>query len=89
MSLKDLLPPSRWEREKKVRKQVAVGATVGLTVGAAAGVLLAPKAGKEIREELVKNIQELPKKAKELSAKTHSPKPTEIREEQPLLSKKN
>lgn len=81
MSLKDLLPPSRWEREKKVRKQVAVGATVGLTVGAVAGVLLAPKAGKEIREELVKNIQKLPVKAKELSAKTRSQKPTEITEE--------
>jgi len=82
MSLKDLLPPSRWEREKKVRKQVAVGATVGLTVGAVAGVLLAPKAGKEIREELVKNIQELPVKVKELSAKNRSQKPIEITEEQ-------
>ena len=70
MSLKDLLPTSRWEREKKERKQVAIGATIGLTVGAVAGVLLAPKAGKETREDLAKSIQELPEKAKELSVKT-------------------
>ena len=70
MSLKDLFPTSRWEREKKERKQVAIGATIGLTVGAVAGVLLAPKAGKETREDLAKSIQELPEKAKELSVKT-------------------
>ena len=72
MSLKDLLPTGRWEREKLARRKIAIGAAVGLTVGAVAGVLLAPKTGKETREELVKNIQELPDKAKRLSEKTHA-----------------
>jgi gas vesicle protein len=70
MSLKDLLPKVKLERESEVRKKVAIGATIGLTVGAVAGVLLAPKTGKETREELLKNIQELPDKAKALSEKT-------------------
>ena len=38
--------------KKKALKNVAVGAAIGATVGAVAGVLLAPKSGKETREEL-------------------------------------
>jgi len=71
MSLMDLLPKVKLERESDVRKKVAIGATVGLTVGAVAGVLLAPKAGKETREELVKTLHELPDKAKALHVKAH------------------
>ena len=70
MSLKDLLPTGRWEREKQARRKIAIGAAIGLTVGAVAGVLLAPKTGKETREDIVKTIQELPEKAKKLSEKT-------------------
>src|SRR5664280_475108 len=69
MSLMDLLPKVKLERESEVRKKVAIGATVGLTVGAVAGVLLAPKAGKETRDELMKTIHELPEKAKPFSDK--------------------
>ena len=69
MSLKDLLPKVKLERESEVRKKVAIGATIGLTVGAVAGVLLAPKAGKETREDILQNLNELPDKAKELSDK--------------------
>jgi len=71
MSIMDLLPKIKLEREGEVRKKVAMGAAIGLTVGAVAGVLLAPKAGKESREDLVKTFDELPDKAKELSDKAH------------------
>ncbi|MBP2667621.1 MAG: hypothetical protein H6Q76_2601 [Firmicutes bacterium] len=71
MSLLDLLPKVKRERESEVRKKVAIGTAIGLTVGAVAGVLLAPKAGKESRDDLVKTIGELPGKAKELSDKAH------------------
>lgn len=47
MTLMDLLPRVKLEREGDVRKKVAIGATIGLTVGAVAGVLLAPKVCKE------------------------------------------
>jgi len=66
----DLLQKGKFERETNVRKKVAIGTMVGVTVGAVAGVLLAPKAGKKTRDDLMKNIQELPDKAKELSDKT-------------------
>lgn len=69
MSIKDLLPKVKLERESEVRKKVAIGATIGLTVGAVAGVLLAPKAGKETRDELMETIRELPEKAKPVSDK--------------------
>lgn len=61
----------KMERRGCVRRKMAVAATIGAAVGVVAGVLLAPKAGKETREELIKDIKELPDKAKELSEKTY------------------
>ena len=51
--------------QKKVLKNVAVGAALGATVGAVAGVLLAPKSGKETREDLALAAKEAVEKAKE------------------------
>ena len=51
--------------QKKALKNVAVGAAIGATVGAVAGVLLAPKSGKETREELAHAAKEAVEKAKE------------------------
>jgi len=51
--------------QKKALKNVAVGAAIGATVGAVSGVLLAPKAGKETREELAQAAKEAVEKAKE------------------------
>ena len=50
--------------QKKVLKNVAVGAAVGATVGAVAGVLLAPKSGKETREDIANATKESVEKAK-------------------------
>lgn len=56
---------SQKRRNAEMIKDVAIATALGITVGAAAGVLLAPKAGKETREELVKAARELPAKVKE------------------------
>ena len=69
MSIKNLLPRVKLERASEIRKKVAIGATIGLTVGAVAGVLLAPKAGKDNRKDLMKTIHELPAKVKPVSDK--------------------
>ena len=50
--------------QKKALKNVAVGAALGATVGAVAGVLLAPKSGKETREDLANATKEGIEKAK-------------------------
>lgn len=68
MSFKDLLPKTKAEQEKDLRKNTAIAATIGIAVGAAAGVLLAPKAGKETRQEIAANTQEMLDKVKEFSA---------------------
>jgi gas vesicle protein len=49
---------------KKAMKNVAVGAALGATIGAVAGVLLAPKAGKETREDITQVTKEAVEKAK-------------------------
>ena len=49
---------ARIDREKTLRLKkariLALGVTIGSTVGALAGVLFAPKAGKETREDLIR-----------------------------------
>lgn len=73
MSILDLIEKGKKSREKKARvktiKNNAIGAAIGVTVGAAAGVLLAPKSGKETREEIAATAKELPDKAKEFVEK--------------------
>jgi len=51
--------------QKKALKNVAVGAALGATVGAVAGILLAPKSGKETREEIALAAKDAVEKAKE------------------------
>ncbi len=70
MSILDLLQKGKKNREKQVRRKVAIGATLGMTIGAVAGVLLAPKAGKDTRTDLAKNAQDLTETIKEISVKT-------------------
>jgi gas vesicle protein len=54
--LVDRLRQARNAREKSLRRSkagaLAVGVSIGCTLGAAAGILFAPKAGKETREEV-------------------------------------
>ena len=74
MSIMDLIKKGKKNREKKVRakalKNVAIGAAIGTTLGAVAGVFLAPKSGKENREDIMNAAKEIPEKAKEILEKT-------------------
>ena len=61
MLLKDLLERNKREREKaakrKAAKNVAIGAGVGTVLGLAAGLLFAPKSGKETRQDIAENAK--------------------------------
>jgi gas vesicle protein len=76
MSIKDLLMQNRInaqnEAKKKAMKSAAIGAGIGAAVGVTAGVLLAPKSGKETREELAKHIKETSGMVKEKLEKMHT-----------------
>lgn len=56
MSLRDVLDQARRERERRERgdtaKKIAVGTIIGSIIGVASGLLFAPKAGKETREDI-------------------------------------
>jgi gas vesicle protein len=57
------------DREKTLRREkagsLALGVTIGCTIGAVAGVLLAPRAGQETREDLSRRGGEAWEKIKE------------------------
>ena len=65
----DRVRQGRMDREKKLRRKkagiLALGITVGSAVGALAGILFAPKAGKETREDLSRRGSEAWGKFKE------------------------
>lgn len=69
MSIIELLERGKEQRKRKERKQAmqkaALGAAVGVLVGAAAGVLLAPKSGKETRTDISNATKEMIDKVKE------------------------
>jgi len=70
MSIMDLIEKGKRsvskKHGKKASKDTVIGVAVGLTVGAVASVLLTPKSGKEIREDLTNTAKELPEKTKEV-----------------------
>ena len=53
----------------KQSKGIIIGASAGLLAGAIAGILLAPKSGKETREDLKKYINEMKDQIAEKLAK--------------------
>jgi len=54
---------------EKESKSVIIGATVGVLAGAIAGILLAPKSGKETRADITNYIHEMKDKIAEELAK--------------------
>lgn len=53
MNIYDLINKKKKKQKAKAVKTAALTAAIGVTAGAAAGVLLAPKSGKETREDIV------------------------------------
>lgn len=51
------------ERKKNVTKGLALGAAAGSALGALSGILFAPKAGKETRQQIKDEVTEAAKKA--------------------------
>jgi hypothetical protein len=70
----DRVRQTRIDREKTLRLQkagiLALGVTIGCTVGALAGVLFAPKAGEETREDLIRRGCEVWGKIRENASHT-------------------
>ena len=70
----DLVQQARFGRKKALRRKkagiLALGVTIGSTVGAVAGVLFAPKAEKETREDLSRRGSEAWGKIKENASDT-------------------
>lgn len=68
------LSNARWDREKLLRRNqagvLALGLSIGCTVGAVAGILLAPRAGKETREDVSRRSREAWEKLKDNASST-------------------
>jgi len=62
VSIKGYFENLRYEREKQQRKEAALkvlsGLAIGSLIGVIAGVLFAPKAGKETRQEIAEKVKE-------------------------------
>ncbi len=68
MSIKEIIDSFNGKAKHQARVRIAVGTTIGVIVGAAAGILLAPKSGKETRKD-IKNAAE--RGAKHVSKTAH------------------
>lgn len=49
----------RAQEAKRTARDIAIGLGIGATLGAAAGILLAPKSGKETREDIAAGAKEV------------------------------
>jgi len=63
MKIREMLDKKLKEKQRKQRakttKKVVIGAVAGIVSGVAGGILLAPKAGKEVREDIAKTAKDL------------------------------
>lgn len=63
MNLKEMLERKMKEKQKihkiKVVKKVTAGAVAGIAAGVVGGVLIAPKSGKETRDDIAKTAKDL------------------------------
>ena len=72
--LVDRLRNVRSDREKSIRRNqagaLALGVSIGCTIGAVAGVLFAPRAGKETREDVSRRSRDAWEKIKDNTSST-------------------
>lgn len=59
MALFNLIEKKRKERKRKIVKAATVSTVVGGTLGVLSGVLLAPKSGKETRNDIKEKVDEV------------------------------
>ena len=73
MSIMDLIEKGKnavnKRHSKKGLNDTMIGATLGFATGVVTGVLLAPKSGRETREDITNATKQLPVKAKEVLGK--------------------
>lgn len=80
MSIYDLINKKKKKQKAKAVKTAALTAAIGVTAGAAAGVLLAPKSGKETREDIVNKSVEAKDKLVEKTKATKAAISTKVSE---------
>ena len=80
MNIYDLINKKKKKQKAKAVKTAALSAAIGVTAGAAAGVLLAPKSGKETREDIVNKSVEAKDKLVEKTRATKATISTKVSE---------
>lgn len=80
MNIYDLINKKKRKQKAKAVKTAALSAAIGVTAGAAAGVLLAPKSGKETREDIVNKSVEAKDKLVEKTKTTKAVISTKVSE---------
>ncbi len=80
MNIYDLINKKKRKQKAKAVKTAALSAAIGVTAGAAAGVLLAPKSGKETREDIVNKSVEAKDKLVEKTKATKAAISTKVSE---------
>lgn len=80
MNIYDLINKKKKKQKAKAVKTAALSAAIGVTAGAAAGVLLAPKSGKETREDIVNKSVEAKDKLVEKTKATKAAISTKVSE---------
>lgn len=80
MNIYDLINKKKRKQKAKAVKTAALTAAIGVTAGAAAGVLLAPKSGKETREDIVNKSVEAKDKLVEKTRATKATISTKVSE---------
>ena len=54
--IKDAMKRRQRQKTKEAAAKIGVGAAVGTAIGAVAGILFAPKSGKETREDIAEKV---------------------------------
>ena len=80
MNIYDLINKKKKKQKAKAVKTAALSAAIGVTAGAAAGGLLAPKSGKETREDIVNKSVEAKDKLVEKTKATKAAISTKVSE---------
>lgn len=73
---------------KKTAKDVVIGLGIGLALGATAGMLLAPKSGKETREDIAAGTREVLEQVKDQVEETNKALKREVSEEEGIRNAK-